>query len=419
MASIGVSTVGFRQESEDVFMSIYIVRPKAMLVNRSIQMASRNLTATSRQAQMDEVFNIRLDDPTDKDIRRWVSESKGVKHVSIAESSTKITGTTILEMTDEKADQMRKELPDTMVLRDQPIELIRPLQPVATAKKKVTKNDLWHLKAIGLEAARLKGFNATGNGVTIAVLDTGIDETHPELVGKVSKACTFDVNTWSNIPINPSIDTDGHGTHVAGLICGMKVGIAPGAKVLSGVMIPQGHGNLSDFILAIEWVGMNPEVQIVNMSAGFPGYLPELRESIAELMAVGILPVIATGNEGRNKTRSPGNYIEVLSVGATNRKNMVSSFSSSGTLVTDNHQYDVPDVVAPGEGIYSSIMGGGYEAWDGTSMATPIVSGVAALILEKHPGITLMDLQEEIFNTCKVLLQPVDRQGHGLVQVKQ
>jgi subtilisin family serine protease len=341
-----------------------------------------------------------------------------VTHVSRGESSTQVTGTTIVNMPDEEAERMRRELPNAVVIRDQPIALIRPQRAATAAKKRLATVDLWHLRTIGLEAARERGFTGSGSGITIAVLDTGIDPTHPELEDKVAGAYTFDVNAWEARPMVPSQDTDGHGTHVAGLLCGTEVGVAPGARVLSGVMIPGGFGNLSDFILAMEWAASRPEVQIVNMSAGIPGYVPEMREAVTGLLAVGVLPVFATGNEGRNRTRSPGNYIEPVAVGATNRRNRVASFSSSGTLLADSHLYTVPDLVAPGEGVYSSVMGGGYEAWNGTSMATPIVSGVAALMLEKYPDMTTTDLIEELLSTCEALAQPADRQGKGLVRVE-
>ena len=154
------------------------------------------------------------------------------------------------------------------------------------------------------------------------------------------------------------------------------------------------------------------------MSAGLPGYFPEMRAAVAGLLAVGVLPVFATGNEGRNRTRSPGNYIEPISVGATNRQNRVASFSSSGVLVSDNHQYIVPDLVAPGESVYSSVMGGSYQAWDGTSMATPIVSDIPEHILEKYPHITVTNLVEKLLVTRQVIGQPPLRQGQGLVQVQ-
>lgn len=184
-------------------------------------------------------------------------------------------------------------------------------------------------------------------------------------------------------------------------------------------MLPKGFGNLSDFVLALEWASSRPEVQIVNMSAGIPGYLDGMHTVIADLLAVGVLPVIAAGNEGRDNTRSPGNYTEVVSVGAVNSGNKVWASSSSGRITAGNHQYQVPDLVAPGEGVYSSVMGGGYESWNGTSMATPIVSGVAALILQRHPDITVGQLQDELMNTCKFLknVDP-DRQGQGMIQIK-
>jgi len=403
-------------------MSIYIIRPKANVAARSLVLHSRKLAAASRSVQINEIFSLRMEDPVQHEIGRWVTDAQDreVKSITKSEGDTRVSGTTIIEMPDEEAERMRQELPDVVVLRDGPIELIHPRRAVTAArrKKRISARHLWHLKAIGLEAAREQGFEGSGTGVTVAVLDTGIDPTHPELDGRVAGAYTFDVSQWEARPMTPSQDTDGHGTHVAGLICGKKVGVAPGAKVLSGVMIPNRRGRISDFVLALEWVATQPEVQIVNMSAGIPGYLPEMREFVANLMAVGVLLVCATGNEGRNRTRSPGNYIEPVSVGATNRRNRVAGFSSGGTLIADNHQYVVPDLVAPGDDVYSSVMGGGYEAWDGTSMATPIVSGVAALILEKYPGITIDDLVEELLSTCQDLGQPADRQGEGLVQVQ-
>ena len=403
-------------------MSLYIIRPKTSVVAHSAVLHSRKLTTVSRQAQVAELFSLRMEDPVEQDLHHWIADAQDreVIHVSKSERYSQITGTTIVDMPDEEAERMRRELPDVVILRDRPIELIHPRRAVTAArrKKRVSARHLWHLKTIGLEAAREHGFKGVGTGVTIAVLDTGIDPTHRELDGRVTGAYTFDVNQWETHPMDPSQDTEGHGTHVAGLICGEKVGVAPGAKILSGVMIPNGHGNLSDFILALEWAGTRPEVQIVNMSAGIPGYVPEMREAVASLLASGVLPVFATGNEGRNRTRSPGNYIEPVSVGATNRRNRVASFSSGGTLIADNHQYMVPDLVAPGDDVYSCVMGGDYEAWDGTSMATPIVSGVAALILERYPDIMVADLVEELLSTCEDLGMPADRQGEGLVRVK-
>jgi subtilisin family serine protease len=316
---------------------------------------------------------------------------------------------------------MRREFPDALVLRDQPIPLIEPRKTLeAEHKSKLAAADLWHLGLIGLAAARKrkKPFKGTGEGVTVAVLDTGVEASHPEIKHAVLSAYTFDAKAWKAKKAKKSVDTLGHGTHVTGLIAGKTVGTAPGASVVSGVMLPGGHGQLSDFVLALEWCASQPHIQIVNVSAGIRGYLPGMHNVVADLLAVGLLPVVACGNEGRNKTRSPGNYAEVMSVGACNKRSKVSDFSSGGTIVSDQHQYKVPDLVAPGEGVYSCVQGGGYEAWDGTSMAAPIVSAVAALVLERHPKITIGQLQEELLTTCKDIGQDEDRQGKGLVQVK-
>jgi subtilisin family serine protease len=400
-------------------MGIYIVRPKLASATRAVGLISRRLKSDQRQKQIAEVQSFRDHDPTYQTMRKWIGDADQQKVGRIThETDTPVTGTTLVNMPDEEADRMRQENPDLLVVRDQPIDLISPKRTTTTAKTKVTSSDLWHLKAIGLSRARQHGFKGTGGGVTVCVLDTGVDPSHPELAGKVSGAYTFDVAQWQAVPMAPSHDTDGHGTHVAGLICGKTVGIAPGASVVNGVMLPGGRGNLSDFILALEWTGHQENVPVVNMSAGIPGYLPEMRAAVSGLLSVGVLPVFATGNEGRNRTRSPGNYIEPVSVGASDRRGKVAGFSSGGMIVTDNHQYQVPDLVAPGAEVYSSVVGGSYEAWDGTSMATPIVSGTAALILEKYPDITVTDLIEELLSTCKDLGEEADRQGKGMVQVK-
>ncbi|MCF0068869.1 S8 family serine peptidase [Dyadobacter sp. CY261] len=410
-------------------MAIFIVRPKSSLGSRTVGLISKNFKPEDRQRQISELVGLRSEDPCYKELNRWLDQSPASVTSLAPEARTPVTGTKIVDMSEEEATKLRQDLPDLVIMRDRPVGLIEPAKTNSTTKTRVLKKDLWHLDAIGLTDIKKRGFTGTGKGVTIAVLDTGIDATHPELSGKVMGAYTFNVNTWQTSFNGTSIDTQGHGTHVAGLICGKNVGVAPEAKVVSGTMLPGGRGNISDFILALEWAASDPTISIVNISAGIPGNVPDMMSSVAALLGIGILPVIAAGNEGRNKTRSPGNYVDSLSVGASNQENKVSSFSSGGVLVADNHRYEVPDVVAPGEQVWSSVMGGGYEAWDGTSMATPIVSGVAALILEKYPEITVTDLIEGIVTSCKnlayknivskkTLNYPPERQGSGLIQAK-
>ncbi len=403
-------------------MPVYILRSTSQAQLLRTAVMNRRLTAARRAAQVAEVEAKRWEDPGHGEIYRWLSQADPakVKRITKSEGNTRITATALVEMPEDEARRMAAEIPSAELIRDRPLNLIQPNRGAAETKAALSAPDLWHLEAIGLNAARAKGFTGTGQGVRIGVLDTGIDPNHPEIAGKIAEAYTFDVPEWRVNPLFPSYDTDGHGTHVAGLIAGSTVGVAPGVMLVNGIMIPGGHGNLSDFILALEWsvASLDVPVQIINMSAGIPGYLPEMAEAVAGVMSVGVLPVMAIGNEGRNRTRSPGNYNEVVSVGASDKRNRVASFSGGGTLVVDHQQYTVPDLVAPGKEVYSCLMTGGYEAWNGTSMATPIVSGIAALILEKYPEIEVTDLIDALLDSCVNLGLPVERQGMGLVQVK-
>ncbi len=120
-------------------------------------------------------------------------------------------------------------------------------------------------------------------------------------------------------------------------------------------MIPKGRGSLANFIIALEWAANNPEIQIVNVSAGLRGFFSDMEEVISDMLAVGVLPVCASGNEGRDRHRSPGNYRSVLSVGASNKEGRVAGFSSSGTLIVENTTYNIPHLVAPGEQVYSAV----------------------------------------------------------------
>lgn len=392
----------------------YLVRPRQAVVG-SLGPQPRSLAPELRTTQVAAMRRERSGLASESALRTILADHRAT--VVHGGEQTPVTGVQIVDMTPADAAQLRREEPGLMVLRDAPLELIRPTRTrVATAAPSSTA--LWHLDAIGLTKGVRSKLGASGAGVRVAVLDTGIDASHPEIAGHIAEAFTFDTANWTVAKQKSSIDTDGHGTHVAGLICGKTVGVAPGARVTNGIMIPNGRGMLSDFVLALEWAVKTPEIQIVNMSAGIPGWVDGMREVIADLVAVGVLLVVATGNEGANRTRSPGNYVECLSVGASNRQGKVASFSSGGRLTSDAHVWLVPDLVAPGEGVTSSVIGGGYEAWDGTSMATPIVSGIAALLLESRRNrLAVGELQELLLESCRDLGSAPERQGRGLVTV--
>lgn len=409
-------------------MTIYIIQPQSNPVS-SLDLISTKLTMASRQAQVKEVTQLWQENADYQAIRDWVvdQQQQGVVNAASDPYQPGITGAVVVDLPDEVAAQLQQDLPNAWILKDEPLDLIQPRRNVASVKNAITEGDLWHLEAIGLKAARLQSFDKTGEGITVAVLDTGIDGEHPELRGKVAETYNLDVQTVMALgepeQLTASVDTDGHGTHVAGLVGGHRVGVAPGVRLINGIMLPNGVCGLSNFRIATDWISRRTDIDIVNISAGIPvtansGALILMEQYVETLLAIGILPICAVGNEGRNKTRSPGNCRSVVSVGASNQSGKIAGFSGSGSIVVDHHQYPVPSLVAPGEGVYSAVMGGEYEAWDGTSMATPIVSGIAALILEEYPGITVKELTDELLLRCEPLVAPTERQGAGIIRVK-
>ncbi len=329
-----------------------------------------------------------------------------------------LTGAFFVEGNETTLETMQKDLPDFNVIEDFEINLIPPVKlgkrtlGVASA---TGLDDLWHLAAIRLLEARSLNFSGKGEGISVAVLDTGVENV-TEIKGKIDRAIELDVpkGTWKKVAAK---DTHGHGTLVAGLICGNTVGVAPGAKIVSVTMIPGSFGNASDFMLAMEYVAQQPDIPIMNMSAGLHGFHPAMRPMVAALRSVGVLPVVAVGNEGKNTSRSPGNYAEVVTVGASTKDSKVWASSGGGEMVADSMSYKIPDCVAPGAEVVTCGMGGGYEVWSGSSMATPIVSGIAALIVEKHPSISLADLEQEVLGACVSIGALPVREGVGLVQV--
>jgi subtilisin family serine protease len=420
-------------------MTRYILRRRDASVTASLATPKRSMRPADREKQVEELISLRREEASRSQVAGWLGDTfkQKIAQVSAVLDATAppgrrktparkrraartapkltllpITGFSIANVpTGVSLTKLQAELPEYEVFEDRPISLIQPLPSAPTAIASSDNN--WVFSLVGADAAKAKGL--TGAGVTIAVLDTGVDESHPELQGKVLKAVEFAPPDGTPTAMAPSADTHYHGTHVAGIIAGRTVGVAPGARLCSAVMIPGGNGWTSDFIAAMEWAAADPTVQIVNMSAGLSGFHPEMIGATRDLVQVGILPVFAIGNEGRNTTRSPGNYDAPLSVGACDKGKQVASFSGGGSIVVDNLQYFVPDLVAPGVDVYSSVPGGQYRSLDGTSMATPVVAGVAALLLERHPNATTLDLIDAVLSTCTDLRYPQDRQGHGLV----
>ncbi|MFC4330653.1 S8 family serine peptidase [Streptomyces andamanensis] len=251
---------------------------------------------------------------------------------------------------------------------------------------------------IGAPTAWAAGYD--GTGTKVAVLDTGIDGSHPDLAGQVIAEQNF-----SDSP--DTADHYGHGTHVASVVAGTGAksggrykGVAPGAKLLNGKIIDDGNeGEESGIIAGMEWA-VAQGADIVNLSIGgedTPGIDP-VEEAVDRLSsASGTLFVVAAGNDGKDEhtVNSPGSAEAALTVGAVDKADKLAGFSSRGPRVGDGGVK--PDLTAPGVAITAASAPGstlenenpsgipGYLTLDGTSMATPHVAGAAALLAQQHP----------------------------------
>ena len=264
---------------------------------------------------------------------------------------------------------------------------------------------------IGATAAHTGG--NTGVGRKIAVLDTGYNYTHPEL-----SSSYLDGKDFVNDDNDP-LDDQGHGSHVAGIITADGInanakGVAPHAGIIAGkVLDALGSGFFSDIIAGIYWAVDGPDgiattsddfnVDAINLSLGtgnpylYKGFcdsvMPELTAAIKYAKYRGVTVVVAAGNTAKGVS-IPGCISYSTTVGAVDSADRIARFSGRGSAV---------DIVAPGVKIFSSVLGSGYAIWDGTSMATPMVAGVVALIKSAHSGYTPAQVEQAMFSTAKDL----------------
>ncbi|CAL9436909.1 S8 family serine peptidase [Streptomyces sp. enrichment culture] len=277
---------------------------------------------------------------------------------------------------------------------------------------------------IGTRAAWDAGL--TGKGVTVAVLDTGVDAGHPDLAGRITASRSF-------VEGEEVADRNGHGTHVASTVGGSgaasdgaEKGVAPGAELVVGkVLGDQGSGSESQIIAGMEWAAREAGADIVSMSLGSTepsdGTDPMARAVNALSAETGALFVVAAGNTGApSSIGSPGAADAALTVGAVDSADRAAYFTSAGPRHGDNALK--PDLAAPGVGILAARSGltsgsGPYTSMSGTSMATPHVAGVAALLAERHPDWSGARLKDALMSTAKPLEASVYELGAGRVSV--
>jgi serine protease AprX len=282
---------------------------------------------------------------------------------------------------------------------------------VSTAPQSTASN-AWGVDKIEAPAVWQQGI--TGKGVLVAVVDTGIDTTHPDLDDLDDNPSTNDpkVVGWIDYVNSKSspYDDHGHGTHVSGTISGtgangIQTGVAPGTKLIAAkVFDSSGYGYSSDIILAFEWAVTN-KARIISYSGGSSAHYSPYTTTINNVVAAGVVPVVAAGNSGPESGTigCPGDEFNSLTVGATDSSDVIADFSSRGPVTLDGQTYIKPDVSAPGVYVTSTLPGGGYADWSGTSMATPHVSGTVALMLENTPTMKPSDIKQKLESTTKDL----------------
>ncbi|WP_100449011.1 S8 family serine peptidase [Glycomyces xiaoerkulensis] len=278
------------------------------------------------------------------------------------------------------------------------------LSPGADGAEAQQDDPLWNLEQVGAPEAWDEGVD--GEGIVVASIDSGVQYDHPALVDRYrgnngDGTFTHDYNFFDAAGEcgRDPCDLFGHGTHTMGTMVGddgdgNRIGVAPGATWIAA---SAGQAPTSEtFLAAGEWIaaptdrrGLNPDPamapHVVNNSWGGPAEDPFFADIVDLWHAAGIIPVFAAGNagdQGCETVGSPGDYGDVITVGATDIDGNIAPFSSKGPTADGLVK---PDIAAPGDGVLSSVPGDGYEENRGTSMAAPHVAGTVALMMSSSP----------------------------------
>ena len=309
----------------------------------------------------------------------------------------------------------------------------------------------WNLSQIHANSAWKAGVD--GSGVTVANVDTGVDVQHPALWSKFKgysrdgfgqEKAYYDATVAQpkvgDTPPDPK-DYNGHGTHTMGTMVGADgqgtpVGVAPGAKFIAAAGLGEGGGDVLGLLKALQfvtapsdgWNQIDPKsgADIVNNSWGGRGPETSFTTALRNMAAAGVVNVFAAGNNGMDSKDQnlgdPGMWTDAITVGAVNKHKEVSAFSSKGpSPVTDEFK---PFVVAPGEGVESTIPNGKYATFSGTSMAAPHVAGALALVDQElaNRKQTKMDLDDAKFVLQRMAKDiapkgPDDASGYGIIDL--
>lgn len=318
--------------------------------------------------------------------------------------------------------------------------------------KNVYKDQEMHL-LLDKAVPYVKGYQAqalgfTGKGIKVAILDSGIDKSHPDFQGRVAKEFDFANTVLPNIIDTDASDDDGHGTEVAGVLAGNGAasngkykGIAYEAELyIAKVIDSNGKGYSGDFVKAIDWA-VDPDsnpltkdgAEVISISTGSSENCYDSNDffspAVDRAVQNGVVVVIGAGNSGPKEWSMlhPGCAKDAVTVGSVKQLNSpddVSQFSSRGPA---NYGAVKPDVMAPGEDITTSRWSGSsspiagsnyYTSATGTSVATPFVSGAAVLLKQAHPDWNAYEIKSAIMRSARNLGMNVNSYGHGVLDIE-
>jgi len=340
------------------------------------------------------------------------------------------------------------QLPELRLINlNSPVNLIEPV-----AEEAASFSAAGQLAQVGLNAVQIHSLwnrGLTGTGRLICSFDTGVDGDHPALSSKWRGNNGGSVSASWFAPHGDTIPEDnlGHGSHVMGVLGGSldgdTIGVAPGAEWISAAVIDQGvslNTTVADILAAFDWA-LNPDGDINTIddvpdvicnSWGVPkGVFSDCDSTfwtaIDNVEAAGIVTVFAAGNEGpdsctiRNPADRASSPTNALSVGAIDPTSLiVASFSSRGPAGCNSNAIK-PELVAPGVGIYSTYKDGGYRIMSGTSMATPFVAGLVALMRQYNPDATVEQIKSALI-AATIDLGPSGEDnsyGYGLIDASR
>lgn len=358
------------------------------------------------------------------------SKSPDVKALPMAFTAS---GSAVLTVGRDALHRMPTEVPNiTAVYRNQRVTL------PPTVRSKGTPRAVWdnrgHTWGVGRTGALAcwGAYGARGKGIKIAVLDTGCDASHPDLAGRVTGFAEFDEEgKIEKQGMSHARDSDEHGTHCCGTIAGGNtsgrwIGMAPEAKILAGMVLPNGSGTEAQILGGMQWA-LDQGADIISLSLGGLRLTPDVLDNYTQMIITanlaGVPVVVAVGNEGAQTSGSPGNDYFAFTVGATDVDDIAAGFSGGRTQIIQRSRYidpqqlplvySKPDVSAPGVDVLSCVPGGKYEVMSGTSMATPHVAGAMAVLLSALGGLRSIAGADRVNVLQQLLLSSVKELGEA------